>query len=136
MDGARLVSLDREGINWELAPRLAAELQAGPAVYVRNDLDRGHLVRRASTCWGATAAEAEQANVDSFFYPNAAPQAALFNQGKQLWLGLEDYVQNHADTFDRKLVVLAGPVLEAGDPPHPRLPGPPRVLKNRGVVPA
>jgi endonuclease G len=118
MDGAHLVSLDREGINWELDPRLAAELQAGPAIYVRNDLDRGHLVRRASTCWGATAAEAEQANVDSFFYTNAAPQAALFNQGKQLWLGLEDYVQNHADTFDRKLAVLAGPVLEPGDPPY------------------
>src|SRR3954469_15797645 len=56
MDGARLVQVNREGINWELDPRLAAELQAGPAVYVRNDLDRGHLVRRASTCWGATAA--------------------------------------------------------------------------------
>ena len=118
MDGAKLVSLDREGIAWELDPRLAAELQAGPAIYVRNDLDRGHLVRRASTCWGATADEAAQANVDSFFYTNAAPQAALFNQGKELWLGLENYVQEHADTFDRKLAVLAGPVLEPTDPPY------------------
>jgi endonuclease G len=118
MDGARLVSLGREGIDWELDPRLAPELQAGPAVYVRNDLDRGHLVRRASTCWGATAEEAARANVDSFFYPNAAPQAAMFNQGKRLWLGLEDYVQEHADTFDRKLVVLAGPVLDPADPPY------------------
>jgi endonuclease G, mitochondrial len=118
MDGGRLVSLDREGIDWELDPRLAAELQAGPAIYVRNDLDRGHLVRRASTCWGTTVAEAEQANVDSFFYTNAAPQAAMFNQGKQLWLGLEDYLQEHAATFDRKLAVLAGPILEPTDPPY------------------
>jgi endonuclease G len=118
MDGARLMSLDREGIEWELDPRLAAELQAGPAVYVRNDLDRGHLVRRASTCWGETEAEAQQANVDSFYYTNAAPQAAMFNQGKKLWLGLEDYVQEHAATFDRKLVVVAGPVLDPADPPY------------------
>jgi endonuclease G len=118
LDGARMFQLDRSGIDWELDPRLAAELQAGPAVYSRNDLDRGHLVRRASTGWGETTAEAAQANVESFFYTNAAPQAALFNQGKQLWLGLEDYVQEHADTFDRKLAVLAGPVLEPTDPPY------------------
>ncbi len=118
LDGARLFSLDREGIDWDLDPRLAAELQAGPAVYSRNDLDRGHLVRRASACWGATRQEAQQANLDTFFYPNAAPQAALFNQGKKLWLGLEDHLQDHAATFDRKLAVFAGPVLDPADPPY------------------
>jgi endonuclease G len=117
MDGARLRSVERDD-DWDLDPRLAAELQAGPHVYSRNDLDRGHLVRRASTCWGETEAEARQANLDSFFYTNAAPQASMFNQGKQLWLGLEDYVQEHADTFDRKLAVFAGPVLEPADPPY------------------
>ncbi|RBY92186.1 DNA/RNA non-specific endonuclease [Blastococcus sp. TBT05-19] len=118
MDGARLRSLDREGIEWSLDPRLPAEQQAGAAVYARNDLDRGHLVRRASACWGRDEAEAEQANADSFHYPNAAPQAALFNQGRQLWLGLEDHVQEHAEVHDRKLVVLAGPVLDPADPPY------------------
>jgi endonuclease G len=117
MDGARLFSLDRDD-DWNLDPRLAAELQAGPAVYARNDLDRGHLVRRASVSWGHDRAEAQRANVDSFYYTNAAPQAAKFNQGKDLWLGLEDYLHQHAATFDRKLVVLAGPVLEHGDPPY------------------
>ena len=42
----------------------------------------------------------------------------MFNQGKQLWLGLEDYVQDHAGDFDRKLAVLAGPVLDPADPPY------------------
>ncbi|TFV46276.1 DNA/RNA non-specific endonuclease [Blastococcus sp. TF02A-35] len=116
MDGARLISLDREGIEWTLDPRLPAAEQAGAAVYARNDLDRGHLVRRASACWGRDEAEAEQANADTFHYPNAAPQAALFNQGKQLWLGLEEHVQEHAEVHDRRLVVLAGPVLDPGDP--------------------
>jgi len=93
-------------------------LQAGPAVYAHNDLDRGHLVRRASSAWGLTEDEARQAEIETFYFTNAAPQAALFNQGHELWLGLEDYLQEHAETFDRKLAVFAGPVLEPTDPPY------------------
>jgi endonuclease G, mitochondrial len=117
LDGARLIQVDRTD-NWELDPRLAAELQAGPPVYAHNDLDRGHLVMRASATWGATEEEAQQAEADTFYFTNAAPQNKLFNQGHELWLGLEDYLQEHADAFDRKLVVLAGPVLDAADPPY------------------
>jgi endonuclease G, mitochondrial len=117
VDGARLIQVDRTD-NWGLDPRLAAELQAGPPVYAHNDLDRGHLVMRASATWGATEEEAQQAEADTFYFTNAAPQNKLFNQGHELWLGLEDYLQEHADAFDRKLVVLAGPVLDAADPPY------------------
>jgi endonuclease G, mitochondrial len=117
LDGARLIQVDRTD-NWELDPRLAAELQAGPPVYAHNDLDRGHLVMRASATWGNTEEEAQQAEADTFYFTNAAPQNKLFNQGHELWLGLEDYLQEHADAFDRKLVVLAGPVLDPADPPY------------------
>ena len=117
LDGARLIQVDRTD-NWELDPRLAAELQAGPPVYAHNDLDRGHLVMRASATWGATEEEAQQAEADTFYFTNAAPQNKLFNQGRELWLGLEEYLQEHADAFDRKLVVLAGPVLDPADPPY------------------
>jgi endonuclease G, mitochondrial len=117
MDGARMVQVDRTG-DWELDPRLAAELQAGPPVYARNDLDRGHLVMRASSTWGVTEDEARQAEADTFYFTNAAPQNKLFNQGRELWLGLEEHVKDHAEAFDRKLVVLAGPVLDAADPPY------------------
>jgi len=117
MDGAHMFDLERSD-RWLLDPRLAAELQAGPAVYAHNDLDRGHLVRRASNAWGATEKEARQAEVDTFYFPNAAPQAALFNQGHELWLGLEDYLQEHAEAFDRRLAVFAGPVLDPADPPY------------------
>jgi endonuclease G len=117
LDGARLIQVDRTD-NWELDPRLAAELQAGPPVYAHNDLDRGHLVMRASATWGTTEQEAQQAEADTFYFTNAAPQNKLFNQGHELWLGLEDYLQEHADAFDRKLVVLAGPVLDPADPPY------------------
>ncbi|TQN40836.1 endonuclease G [Blastococcus colisei] len=117
LDGARLRQVDRTD-TWRLDPRLAAELQAGPPVYAHNDLDRGHLVMRASSTWGDTEDEARQAEADTFYFSNAAPQNKQFNQGRELWLGLEEYLQDHADAFDRKLVVLAGPVLDPADPPY------------------
>jgi DNA/RNA endonuclease G (NUC1) len=85
-------------------------------VYARNDLDRGHLVRRASAVWGDTRAEAAQANEDTFYYTNAAPQAAKFNQGMELWLGLESYLQEYAADHSRRVVVFTGPVFSATDP--------------------
>jgi endonuclease G len=117
LDGLLLRSLPRTD-NWLLDPRLAAELQAGPPVYAHNDLDRGHLVMRASSTWGATDDEARQAEADTFYFTNAAPQASSFNQGRELWLGLEEYLQEHAAGFDRRLAVFAGPVLDAVDPPY------------------
>jgi endonuclease G, mitochondrial len=118
IDGASLMDLPREGIAWELDPRLPADVQTGEEVYANNDLDRGHLVRRRDPTWGPTTAEAEQANEDTFHYTNAAPQAASFNQGETLWAGLEDYLLDNAATYDRRLVVLTGPVLAAEDPPY------------------
>lgn len=115
IDGATLADEGREGIDWVLDPRVPAEQQTGDEVYARNDLDRGHLVRRASVVWGPRA-EAQQANVDTFTFPNAAPQAAAFNQGEELWLGLENYLLDNAATLDRRLVVHTAPVLDAADP--------------------
>lgn len=116
IDGAELRELDRSD-DWRLDPRVDAEEQAGADLYAGNDLDRGHLVRRSDPVWGAPEV-AEQANSDTFVYPNAAPQAAQFNQSMELWLGLEDYVLTHADTYDTKLSVFTAPVLAADDPPY------------------
>ncbi|AZH79753.1 endonuclease [Microbacterium sp. Y-01] len=116
IDGARLRALPRTG-EWRLDPRAAADEQTGPGVYARNDLDRGHLVRRRDPGWGPveTAREASEA---TFFYPNAAPQAAGFNQSKELWLGLEDHVLSYAETTDQRVSVFTAPVLDAADPPY------------------
>jgi len=117
LDGAHLQNLVRTD-RWLLDPRLPADQQAGPPVYADNDLDRGHLVMRASSTWGATEDEARQAEAETFYFTNAAPQASMFNQGRQLWLGLEEYLIENAAGFDRKLAVFAGPVLEPDDPPY------------------
>ena len=54
VDGASLVDLER-GDDWHLDERLPADEQCGPEVYARNDLDRGHLVRRRDPVWGTPA---------------------------------------------------------------------------------
>lgn len=116
IDGAGLVDVPRTG-DWRLDPRLPADEQTGPDVYSRNDLDRGHLVRRRDPGWGAPD-EARDATEATFFYPNAAPQAAGFNQSKELWLGLEDHVLAYAETTDQRVSVFTAPVLADDDPPY------------------
>ncbi|WP_244943562.1 DNA/RNA non-specific endonuclease [Streptomyces inhibens] len=117
IDGRRLLEdTPREG-SWRFDPRLAESRQTGKDVYRDNSLDKGHLVRRLDPVWGK-AAEANQANDDTFHYTNAAPQADVFNQGKELWQGLENYLLDNAARFDRKLAVLTGPVLHDSDPPY------------------
>jgi DNA/RNA endonuclease G (NUC1) len=116
MDGKKLMDLDRAGIQWRLDPRLPEDQQTGERVYARNDIDRGHLVRRASAVWGDTRAEAAKANEDTFHYTNAAPQAAKFNQGIELWLGLESYLQENAADNSRRITVFTGPIFGATDP--------------------
>ncbi|WP_448808066.1 DNA/RNA non-specific endonuclease [Agromyces bauzanensis] len=116
LDGAELVELER-GERWQLDERIPADWQAGPEIYAGNDLDRGHLVRRRDPVWGSPEVAA-RANSDTFRYPNAAPQASGFNQSKELWLGLEDHVLEHARAHRLRLSVFTAPVLAAGDPPY------------------
>lgn len=114
IDGSTLQDLPRTG-DWDLDPRVPADQQAGPAVYADNDLDRGHLVRRRDPGWGSVA-EARAATEATFVYTNAAPQASVFNQSKDLWVGLEDHVLQYADATDQRVSVFTGPVLETDDP--------------------
>ena len=65
---------------------------------------------------GETLAEAQLANEDTFRYTNAAPQAAKFNQGLDLWLGIESYLQGHAARYRRRIVVFTGPIFSPLDP--------------------
>ena len=116
IDGAGLIDVDRADA-WHLDARVPASSQAGPEIYARNELDRGHLVRRRDPVWGDRAT-AIAANEATFAYTNAAPQAAPFNQGPELWVGLEDHVLNYARAFGQKVSAFTGPVLEPDDPPY------------------
>jgi endonuclease G len=114
IDGDLLLDLER-GDNWHLDDRVLETEQAGEDLYARNDLDRGHLVRRRDPVWGDRAT-AQRANDDTFVFTNAAPQAAKFNQGEELWSGLEDHVLEYARAGKARISVFTAPVLNPADP--------------------
>jgi endonuclease G len=45
-----------------------------------------------------------------------APQAAKFNQGIELWLGLESYLQEHAAQYRSRVLAFTGPIFSDVDP--------------------
>ena len=115
--GALLRDIERTRDIWILDPRIPATDQLDEAAYDANDFDRGHLTRRRDPGWGI-ATEAKAANDATFHYTNAAPQASGFNQSKELWAGLEDYVLGHAATYEQRLAVFTGPILLPDDPTY------------------
>lgn len=127
IDGGRLVDVPR-GDDWRLDDRLSELDQAGPELYSNNDLDRGHLVRRRDPVWGP-AEVARQANSDTFHYTVCAPQTATLNQSKTLWLGLEDYVLEHARQYGELLSVFTGCMFAADDPVYRGIAIPRRFFK-------
>lgn len=116
IDGSSRRSLSRKGIRFVLDPRLPESCQVGEALYAGNRLDRGHIARRADVLWG-DAAEASNANVDSFFFTNITPQMDDFNQsGKAgLWGRLEDAVFEDVVVDSLKVSVFGGPVFRDDD---------------------
>ncbi|OHV08645.1 DNA/RNA non-specific endonuclease [Kushneria phosphatilytica] len=110
IDGKQLRRIERGDDHWRYDDRIPRECQLGEALYADNPLDRGHLVRRTAPNWGE---QAEQANRDTFHFTNCSPQMAGFNQ--QTWLGLEDYLIDHARADDQRITVFTGPVLRDSD---------------------
>ncbi|RTQ52586.1 DNA/RNA non-specific endonuclease [Hymenobacter gummosus] len=98
---------------WFYDSRIAESEQIGETLYARNALDRGHLVRRLDPVWGPYW---QRANDDTFHFTNCSPQHEKFNQGKDLWQGLENYLLDAADIRDKKMTVFTGPVMDEDDP--------------------
>lgn len=117
IDGSQAKRLKRKG-EWRLDGRLQLEHQVGNDLYRSNPLDRGHMVRRRDPGWGSSYAEAEQGEMDTFHYTNAAPQHADLNQKD--WVGLEDYILEALETRGFKATVFTGPIFRETD----------RTLKN------
>ena len=113
IDGSASVDLERAADHWFFDARIAESEQVGEELYQRNSLDRGHLVRRLDPVWGPDSA---RANEDTFHFTNCSPQHEKFNQGKDLWQGLENYILENAQALDRRITVFTGPVTEDTDP--------------------
>ncbi len=115
IDGKRAVRIKRGNDKWFVDLRIAPSIQLSARNFADAQIDRGHMVRREDPNWG-TAAEAEQANFDTFHYVNAAAQHSSLNQGKTLWQGLENYILDSARTSGFQACVFTGPVLGEDDP--------------------
>jgi endonuclease G len=124
----------REGDSWLRDPRIDDDAQIGDEFYrkqatfeadrSKNPFDRGHLVRRLDATWGDTVAAAKQHGDDSFHFTNCAPQFFSFNQGKQLWAGLEDYTRDVLLEGEEKGIVMNGPVFDGPAADGSDLPNP------------
>lgn len=116
VDGGGLKKLPRTGNSFRLDDRVRQEHQVGNELYADNPLDRGHLARRSDLLWGPDE-EAQQANVDSFYYTNIAPQMDGFNQGRRggVWGRLEDALYEDVEVQGLRIAVFAGPVLGDDD---------------------
>ncbi len=111
VDGNRRQNTRRND-DWDVDPR-APDAQTGPGAYSHNPWDRGHLVRRHDMSFGDTQKEAQVASDATFFYSNAAPQHARFNQDE--WLALENWMLDLAIDDLRRLCVFTGPLYTRHD---------------------
>jgi endonuclease G, mitochondrial len=122
IDGASLVQIKRSNDRWFHDGRIDLARQLGRDDYDDPQIDRGHMVRRQDPNWdpaaapGGPSALATLANGDTFHYTNAAPQHSDMNQGKTLWLGLEDLVLESARTHGFRACAFTGPVFGEDDP--------------------
>ncbi len=113
-----LGSSDQE--RWFRDDRIASNEQLSDRFFNldKKVFDKGHLVRRDDVAWGATYAELQAANGDTYHITNCSPQVKGFNRSSDPgsdtnWGDLENLVLSQADT--ERLSVFSGPVLEAGD---------------------
>ncbi|MEV0720126.1 DNA/RNA non-specific endonuclease [Asanoa sp. NPDC050611] len=115
LDGRRRFTTVASDDRWIVDPRLPGA-QVGNDLYAGNDLDRGHLTRRADMLWGGTTAEAAAAVADTYHYSNCAPQHRDFNQNNATWQGLEDYILDKVADHRLRANVYTGPVFDPADP--------------------
>jgi len=116
IDGNSIKKVSRKGINFTFDKRIPSKYQVGKDLYINNELDQGHIARRADLVWGSNE-EAKKANKDSFYFTNITPQMSDFNQGKLggIWGKLEDAVFDEVDVDDLKVSVFGGPVFRDDD---------------------
>ncbi|MBN9213498.1 MAG: hypothetical protein ABS62_05705 [Microbacterium sp. SCN 70-200] len=115
IDGATLKDVSRSGIPFRPDPRIPESAQFVNDLYANNDLDRGHVARRADLTWEPGAG---QANRDSFYFTNITPQLNDFNQASRggLWGRLEDDLLAEARLTEQRISVFGGPLLTDADP--------------------
>ncbi|MCF0054971.1 DNA/RNA non-specific endonuclease [Dyadobacter sp. CY356] len=125
IDGSKSNSLNRGTDKWFKDPRIDLSIQVGDEFYSsepgslgnKGYFDRGHLVRRLDPVWGDEKTSI-LANDDTFHWTNCSPQYWQFNQGQDLWQGLENYILYNTDEEDVMANVYNGPIFSDDDQKH------------------
>ena len=95
----------RSAANGRLGPRPArAGLRAGRPGGVCRQRPRPRPPGASARSRMGNVAQARAATEATFVYTNAAPQASVFNQSKELWVGLEDHVLQFADATEQRRI--------------------------------
>lgn len=115
IDGRTSIRLRRDPDRWSYDPRIPQQAQTGDSVYTNNPLDRGHLVRRLDPAWGPSPADAKRAADDTYHFTNCSPQHKEFNENRDFWPGLEDYLLENAENYGFRASVFSGPVFAVDD---------------------
>ena len=117
IDFAGRYGLPRPKDQWLADPRIPIESQVEASLYEHNQFDRGHLTRREDMEFGRTIPEAVAAAADTCHWTNCTPQHAKFNEGKELWQGIERHILEEAVAPERfRAQVITGPVFDSKDP--------------------
>ena len=117
VDGTGRFHVRRPHDEWRFDPRIPQSSQVGGYYYANNQFDRGHQTRYEDMQYGASPLDSLERAADTLHYTNSAPQHAKFNQGKQLWQGLEqDVLEQAIEARAFRAIVMTGPVLDDGDP--------------------
>lgn len=117
VNGSDRHELGRPHDEWRFDPRLPRSAQVSNYYYAKYQFDRGHLTRYKDMQYGATPSDALEQAADTLHWTNCAAQHAKFNEGKQLWAGLELHIlEGSLKAGSFKAQVFTGPVLDEGDP--------------------
>lgn len=109
--------LSRPADVWRMDPRIPADAQLTNFYYRNNRFDRGHLTRREDLEYGSTRMRALVSAADTCHWTNCTPQHERFNQSKELWQGIEQYVLEQSVKDDAfRAQVITGPILAEDDP--------------------
>jgi endonuclease G len=116
VDGGRFQPIRGNTSYFRKDGNISFDYQIGNELYAGNDLDRGHLARRADLVWGGYE-EAKQANKDSYYYTNIAPQHYKFNRSSAggIWGEIENAIYLDLAKPGSKYSVFAGPVFSDSD---------------------
>jgi len=95
-------------ISWKECENVGEEYQLNNDYYYKNDWDKGHMARFATSAWGETEEEAGKAGDGTMFYSNACLQHKNLNRDE--WLGVEDWVKSLADDDNDRISTFSGPI--------------------------